>query len=77
MKIKCSNNRSIMIRNKEEETFFACFGNSVSVDRGTDTRINKARITANMLKKIWSSQIISRTQLKIFNSNVKSVLLHF
>ena len=30
-----------------------------------------------MLKKIWNSRVISsRTKLRIFNSNVKSVLLY-
>ena len=53
----------------------------VDQQRGTDrdvtARICKARAAFVMLKNIWASGGISmRTKLRIFNSNVKSVLLY-
>ena len=46
-------------------------------DRDVTARIGKARATFVMLKNIWASGGISmRTKLRIFNSNVKSVLLY-
>ena len=48
---------------------------------GTDmdigARIGKARATFIMLKNIWNSKVIgAQTKFRIFNSNVKSVLLY-
>nr|KAG5687146.1 hypothetical protein BaRGS_019224 [Batillaria attramentaria] len=46
-------------------------------DRGITARIGKARAAMIMLKNIWASKVIdTRTRLRIFNSNVKSVLLY-
>ena len=46
-------------------------------DRDVTARIGKARAAFVMLKNIWASGGISmRTKLRIFNSNVKSVLLY-
>ena len=46
-------------------------------DRDVTARIDKARAAFVMLKNIWASGGISmRTKLRIFNSNMKSVLLH-
>ena len=46
-------------------------------DRDVTARLGKARATFVMLKNIWASGGINmRTKLRIFNSNVKSVLLH-
>ena len=46
-------------------------------DRDVTARIGKARTTFVMLENIWVSGGISmRTKLRIFNSNVKSVLLY-
>ena len=46
-------------------------------DRDVTARIRKARAAFAMLKNIWASGGISiRTKLRIFNSNVKSVLLY-
>nr|KAG5704036.1 hypothetical protein BaRGS_032125 [Batillaria attramentaria] len=46
-------------------------------DRDITARIGKARAPMIMLKNIWASKVIStRTNLRIFNSNVKSVLLY-
>ena len=46
-------------------------------DRDVTARIGKARAAFVMLKNIWASEGISmRTKLRIFNSNVNSVLLY-
>lgn len=65
---------------KEAEKF--CYlGSVVTPDGGTTeditSRINKARGTFAQLRNIWASNSISKqTKLKIYNSNVKSVLLY-
>ena len=47
------------------------------MDRDVTARIGKARAAFVMLKNIWlSKEIRTRTKLRIFNSNVKSVLLY-
>ena len=66
------------IRNVES---FVYLGSVIGQQRGTDrdvtARIGKARAAFVMLKNIWASGGISmRTKLRIFNSNVKSVLLY-
>ena len=46
-------------------------------ERDVTARIGKARAAFAMLKNIWSSkEIRTRTKLRIFNFNVKSVLLY-
>ena len=60
---------------------FVYLGSVVDHQEGTDrdvtARIGKARAAFVMLKNIWASGGISmRTKLRIFNSNVKSVLLY-
>ena len=60
---------------------FVYLGSVVGEQRGTDrdvtARIGKARAAFVTLKNIWVSVGISRrTKLRIFNSNVKSVLLY-
>ena len=46
-------------------------------DRDVTARTGKARAAFVMFKNIWSSkEIRTRTKLRIFNSNVKSVLLY-
>ena len=60
---------------------FVYLGSVVDHQGGTDrdvtARIGKARAAFVMLKNIWASGGISmRTKLRIFNSNVKSVLLY-
>nr|KAG5695522.1 hypothetical protein BaRGS_008025 [Batillaria attramentaria] len=46
-------------------------------DRDVTARIGKARAVMVMLKNVWASKVVSiRTKLRIFNSNVKSVLLY-
>ena len=60
---------------------FVYLGSVIDEQGGTDrdvtARIGKARAAFVMLKNIWASGGISmRTKLRIFNSNVKSVLLY-
>ena len=60
---------------------FVYLGSVVDHQGGTDrdvtARLGKARAAFVMLKNIWASGGISmRTKLRIFNSNVKSVLLY-
>ena len=67
--------------NLEEVEEFTYLGSIVNIEGGTDAdvknRINKARVIFNILGKVWSAKNISRgTKMKIFNSNVKSVLLY-
>ena len=51
----------------------------MSIEGGTDAdvknRLKKARFILNILGKVWSAKNISiGTKMKIFNSNVRSVL---
>ena len=70
-----------MISNQDWVTSFVYLGSVVSIDGGSDedikVRINKARVAFNTLRKVWSSHVISRrTKFRIFNTNVKAVLLY-
>ena len=74
---------SILVNDKQIENVdnFVYLGSVVTVDGGADqdilARVGKARTAFMMLKNIWSAKYISlKTKLKIFNSNVKSVLLY-
>ena len=56
-------------------------GSNISKDGGSDrdiqVRIGKARTAFTILRPVWKSKKISRkTKLRIFNTNVKSVLLY-
>ena len=67
--------------NIKEVDKFVYLGSVVSKDRGTDEnikcRINKARHAFNTLGPIWRSTALSlRNKIRIFNTNVKSVLLY-
>ena len=68
-------------REIEEVQHFTYLGSVVSKGGGTEedvnSRIRKARHAFIILRNIWKSSNISRnTKLKIFNSNVKSILLY-
>ena len=81
LKINSGSNRKIRVNDEEEEDSFTYLGSVVDTSGGTDAdvanRINKARGAFHSLKQIWSSGSISTSiKLKIFNSNVKSVLLY-
>ena len=78
---KCKQPIKIKDTNLEEVEEFTYLGSIVNIEGGTDAdvknRINKARVIFNILGKVWSAKNISRgTKMKIFNSNVKSVLLY-
>ena len=68
--------------NVEEVAEFTYLGSIVNIEGGTDdadvkNRINNARVIFNILRKVWSTKNISRgTKMKIFNSNLKCVLLY-
>ena len=71
----------IMDTNLEEVEEFTYLGSIVNIEEGIDAdvknRINKVRVIFNILGKEWSAKNISRgTQMKIFSSNVKSVLFY-
>ena len=65
----------------DEVEDFAYLGSNISKDGGSDqdipVRIGKARTAFAILTPVWRSKVISRkTKLRIFNTNVKSVLLY-
>ncbi|XP_052567667.1 uncharacterized protein LOC128093856 [Culex pipiens pallens] len=67
--------------NVEKVDTFQYLGRQIAPDGGTkldiSTRIKKARSAFAGLRTLWrSNQISLRTKLRIFNSNVKSVLLY-
>lgn len=83
MRINNKNTSPINIRGSplEEVDQFTYLGSVIAVDGGTEedvkARIGKARTAFNILNKIWKTKNISlNTKLKIFNSNVKTVLLY-
>ncbi|KAK2180068.1 hypothetical protein NP493_457g01049 [Ridgeia piscesae] len=65
----------------EETDSFTYLGSTINKHGGTaedvKARIQKARVAFIMLRKIWrAKQIKTNTKLRIFNSNVKAVLLY-
>ena len=65
----------------EEVDEFTYLGSVVNKQGGTDAdvkvRIGKARVAYLQLKNIWSAKYLTtQTKIRIFNSNVKSVLLY-
>ena len=76
-------NPTIKIDGQEIETVdgFTNLGSIVDVNGGAgadvQSRINKARHAFAVLKPIWKSRIITfRTEIRVFNTNVKSLLLY-
>ncbi|CAH8856362.1 unnamed protein product [Trichobilharzia szidati] len=68
-------------RDLKEVTSFTYLGSIVSTTGGTDedvkSRIGKARNTFINLKPIWKSSSLSiNNKIRIFNTNVKSILLY-
>ena len=83
MKINTTSNTPVTAREEpiKEVESFVYLGSVIDKNGGTDkdvaVRIGNARAAFNMLKKVWASkEIRRRTKLRIFNSNVKSVLLY-
>ncbi|CAH8866485.1 unnamed protein product [Trichobilharzia szidati] len=68
-------------RDLKEVTSFTYLGSIVSTTGGTDedvkSRIGKVRNTFINLKPIWkSSSLTINNKIRIFNTNVKSILLY-
>ena len=83
MKINPRNNTSIELENQEIEEVdkFTYLGSNVDTEGGSDRdisiRIGKARSAFVLLNNIWRTNGISRaTKIRLFNSNVKSVLFY-
>ena len=83
IKINSNAKEQITINNLgiEDITSFTYLGSVINITGGTDedvmARIGKACRTFNTLASIWRSREITKTtKLRIFNSNVKSVLLY-
>ena len=65
----------------QPSTSFTYLGSVINITGGTDedvlARIGKARSAFNILGNIWRSrEITTATKIRIFNSNVKPVLLY-
>ena len=83
IKINSNAREQIIINNLgiEDVTSFTYLGSVINITGGTNEdvmeRIGKARSAFNTLASIWRSrEITTTTKLRIFNSNVKSVLLY-
>ena len=83
MRINATSNTPITVGGEtiKETESFVYLGSVIDKQGGTDrdvsARIGKARGAFVMLKNIWASKEINiKTKLRIFNSNVKSVLLY-
>ena len=83
MRINTTNRDPFSLENAvlQEVDAFTYLGSIINREGGTDedikTRIQKARGAFATLKNIWKSgQIKIKTKIRIFNSNVKSVLLY-
>ena len=83
MKVNTASPEPVLLEGNplDEVESFTYFGSIINVQGGTDedvkTRIGKARAAFPVqLQTIWKSRELSqRTKIRIFNSNVKSVLL--
>ena len=65
----------------EEVESFGYLGSIVDTRGGTEVdvkkRISKARAAFHILRNVWKSMIIGKTtKIRLFNTNVKSVLLY-
>ena len=83
MRIKSSARSKIRLEDQdiEEVDSFVYLGSTITRPGGTlddvALKINKANAAFMALRNIWKNRSISRsTKLKIFRSNVKSILLH-
>ena len=83
MKANTKNNNPITLNGEplEETDSFTYLGSTINKNGGTEgdvkARIQKARVAFIMFRKMWRARHIKiNTKLKIFNSNVKAVLLY-
>ena len=82
-KVNTANEATVEVNEKdlEEVDSFVYLGSVMDLKGGTEAdvkaRIGKARVAFIALNKIWKDRKLSlRTKLRLFNSNVKSVLLY-
>ena len=83
MRVKTRNVDNIKLDGEaiDEVEDFTYLSSNISKDGGSDrdilVRIGKARTAFAILRPEWRSKVISRkTKLRIFNTNMKSVLLY-
>ena len=83
LRIKTTNNRPVTVGEEELEDVdtFTYLGSTINKEGGVEEdvrqRIQKARQAFLGLGKVWASKIIrEKTKIRIFNSNVKAVLLY-
>ena len=82
MKIKTADNQPIVIGIDDVETLdsFTYLCSVMDADKGStyiNARLKKARAAYYKLRNVWaSSQYRSKTKLRIYKSNVMSVLLY-
>ena len=82
-KVSTTNEAAVVVNEKklEEVDSFVYLGSVIDRKGGTEadvkSRIGKARTAFIALNKVWKDRKLSlRTKLRLFNSNVKSVLLY-
>ena len=83
MKANTKNNNPITLNGEplEETDAFTYLGSTINKTGGTEedvkARIQKARVAFIMLRKIWRAKRIKiNSKMRLFNSNVKAVLLY-
>ena len=83
MKVNALSEKPIKLADEalEEVESFIYLASIVNGQRGTDadvkTRIGKARAAFLQLKNVWASRDLSlNTKIRLFNSNVKAILLY-
>ena len=83
LRLKTNNNQNLKVDNEpiEEVEQFVYLGSVITTTGGTtedvDARIKKAKGAFAQLSKLWNARDISlRTKMRLFQSNVKSVLLY-
>lgn len=83
MRFNTPNTTPVIIDDRpiKEVDSFTYLGSIIDKQGGTDSdvtaRVGKARAAFIILKNIWASrEIATPTKVRIFNSNVKSVLLY-
>jgi len=82
MKVRSNVKEHIIIQGNEVEEVesYSYLGSSVTIDGNSEkvnTRLNKARYTFAALRSVWNNRNIStKTKVRIYNTNVLSVLLY-
>ncbi len=81
--IPANPNQNITINDEQlkQTNKFIFLGSVISSEDGSKadikSRIDKARVAFNSLQNIWKSKKLAlKTKIKLYNSNVKSVLLY-